>query len=187
MPSDKKRKAVDELPAKEKQRATSSSQPQPTTSTKANPKYVYIVQSLDGDPYRTFEQDIHGVYTDLKTAHAAAHDYYNNNSGWGPLTLPKRPTPEHESLRHGKYRDVPDDEGVDEDSSDGIANVRLRHDGGLRFGTCDQEGQISVTWVERRQLDPPKAKEENPPQNMASARPAYGESDQYGGANQWIF
>lgn len=156
MPSTRKRKAVNELPTKEKPKATTSSQPRSTNSTKPTPQYIYVLQSLEVHPgRRTSEQDLLGVYTDLKTANAAAHDWYNNNPAWlRPLTIPKHPTPEHESLRDGKYRDMPHGEGVDDDPNDRIAQVRLRHDDGLRFGTCNQLGEISVVWVERRQLDP---------------------------------
>ncbi|KAH0363886.1 hypothetical protein KCU65_g7124, partial [Aureobasidium melanogenum] len=157
MPSTRKRKAVDELPPKEKPKVISSSQPIPTKTTKPTPQYIYVLQSLDVHPgRRTSEQDLLGVYTDLKTANAAAHDWYNTNPAWlRRLTIPKHPTPEHESLRDGKYRDMPHNEGRDDDFNDRIAEVRLRHDDGLRFGTCNQWGEISVVWVERRQLDPP--------------------------------
>lgn len=134
---------------------TSSSAPKSTTSTKPTQNHVYVMQSLDRDPCRrTSEQDLLGIYTDLKEANTAAYDYYNKTSARAPLTIPNHPTPEHESLRNGKYYAMPNDEGVDKDSSDGIANVRVRHDGGLRFGTCDEGGLISVVWVERRQLNP---------------------------------
>ncbi|KAH0384487.1 hypothetical protein KCU92_g4458, partial [Aureobasidium melanogenum] len=77
MPSTKKRKAVRELPPKEKPKPTSSSAPKSTTSTKPTQNYVYVMQSLDRDPHRrTSEQDLLGIYTDLKEANTAAYDYY---------------------------------------------------------------------------------------------------------------
>lgn len=82
MPSTSKRRAIDELPPKEKKpKATSSSQPQTSNSAKPTPQYVYVLQSLDVHPgRRTSEQDLLGIYTDLKTANTAARDWYNNNN-----------------------------------------------------------------------------------------------------------
>ncbi|CAD0082638.1 unnamed protein product, partial [Aureobasidium vineae] len=147
-----------------------SSQPQANSSRPSQaPTHVYVVQSLEADPYGTHEQDLYGIYTGCSTANAAAHAYSNKTSPWGKLTIPEQPEPEHEDLQGGNYCDteVEYDAGSDEESDSGSdenvsydgledtqGSVRLRHDGGLRFGGCDEEGNINVVWVERRELNP---------------------------------
>lgn len=70
-------------------------------------------------------------------------------------------------MRNGRYRDMAEDEG--EEENDELGCVRLRHDGGLRFGMRDPEGTQYVVWVEKRELNP--------------AKPSPTESEEYAAAN----
>jgi hypothetical protein len=145
MPSNKKRKTVE---------------PQAVSnSTRSTPTHVYVVHSLIGDLYTPFEHDLLGIYTDCGTTNSAAHDYYNKT--WETVSIPEQLEPEEEFLRDEIYRYMPHDVGVDDEEDedefkvDALSVVRLRHDGGLRFGGRDRKDGITVVWVERRELNPP--------------------------------
>ncbi|THZ85214.1 hypothetical protein D6C84_03524 [Aureobasidium pullulans] len=172
MSSNGKRKATEDISSNEKRKATTSSTTDAANPTKSSLTHVYVVQSLDVDPYRPLEQDVRGVYTDLATANAAARSFYNKHSSWGPLAEVKRPKPEQPKMRSGRYRDMAEDEG--EEDNDELGCVRLRHDGGLRFGMRDPEGTQYVVWVEKRELNPAKPSPTESEEYAASNSKAYG-------------
>ncbi|CAD0096449.1 unnamed protein product [Aureobasidium mustum] len=145
MPSDKKRKADEELPTLDQSRAASNS----TTSLTS----VFTVYSLIYDPGPDAHiQELLGVYTGCELANAAAHKYYNKRRG--KVSIPDELEPEHEDLDDGGYRWLEEYEEENEDVKNARSVVRLRHDGGLRFGGRYEDEYINVVWVERRELNP---------------------------------
>ncbi|THV78856.1 hypothetical protein D6D29_07343 [Aureobasidium pullulans] len=155
MSSNGKCKATEDISSNEKRKATTSSTTDPANSTKSS-----------------LTHDVRGVYTDLATANAAARDFYNKHSSWGPLAEVKRPKPEQPKMRNGRYRDMAEDEG--EEENDELGCVRLRHDGGLRFGMRDPEGTQYVVWVEKRELNPAKPSPTESGEYAAANSKAYG-------------
>ncbi|KAH0363885.1 hypothetical protein KCU65_g7125, partial [Aureobasidium melanogenum] len=146
MPSDKKRKTEEELRPSDEPQAVSN-------STMSTPMHVFIIFSLVVDPsIDESEQEILGIYTSCETANSAAHDYYNKK--WKKVSMPEHLEPEDEDLRSGAYRFMEDYEEADEGSRTPLSNVRLRHDGGLRFGGREEEDNIIIVWVQRRELNP---------------------------------
>ncbi|CAD0106982.1 unnamed protein product [Aureobasidium uvarum] len=131
-----------------------ASAPPPTPSVQQQlATYVYAVQSLEADPYGLHIQELHGIYGTSELANAAAHAYFNRTSPCEKTTIPEHPKPEQEHLQDGDYCRLRSDEEHNGGPESGVGNVRLRHDGGLRFGGCDQECSAYVVWVERRELN----------------------------------